>query len=67
MAKDIQKLHGLSVEELKNKIQTLQEELFRMRCNLTTGQLADNSQIKKHRRQIAVVKTVAKQFHSINL
>lgn len=67
MAKNTQSLREMTAEELKSKIQSWQEELFRLRCSLTTGQLTDNSQIKKHKRQIALAKTLAKQLHSIKL
>ena len=52
----------LSGEELKAKIASLEENLFRLRCNKTIGQLDDTSVIKKTRGDIARAKTVLNEL-----
>ncbi|MBU2512438.1 50S ribosomal protein L29 [bacterium] len=48
----------LSEEDLKSKIRNLEENLFRLRCNKTIGQLEDTSALKQARRDIARAKTI---------
>ncbi len=54
----INELRQLSEGDLKAKISTLEENLFRLRCNKTIGQLEDTSVIKTARKDIARAKTV---------
>lgn len=54
----INEFRQLSEEDLKGKILTLEENLFRLRCNKTIGQLEDTSVIKNARKDIARAKTV---------
>ena len=51
-------LRQLSSEELHLKVSSLQENLFRLRCNKTIGQLEDTSTIIKTRKSIARAKTI---------
>ena len=53
----IGELRRLSESELKAKVASLEENLFRLRCNKTIGQLQDTSTIRKARRDIARAKT----------
>lgn len=48
----------LSKEDLKAKIVSLEENLFRLRCNKSIGQLEDTSAITAARKDIARAKTV---------
>lgn len=48
----------LSKEDLKAKIVSLEENLFRLRCNKSIGQLEDTSAIAVARKDIARAKTV---------
>ncbi|MBU3915044.1 50S ribosomal protein L29 [bacterium] len=48
----------LSKDDLKNKIKSLEENLFRLRCNKTIGQLEDTSVLVLARKDIARAKTV---------
>lgn len=48
----------LSKEDLKAKIVSLEENLFRLRCNKSIGQLEDTSAINAARKDIARAKTV---------
>lgn len=54
----INEFRQLSKEDLIAKISSLEENLFRLRCNKTIGQLEDTSVIKTARKDIARAKTV---------
>lgn len=58
----ISEFRQLSDEDLKAKVVSLEENLFRLRCNKTIGQLEDTSVIKKARKDIARVKTVINEL-----
>lgn len=51
-------LRQLSKEDLKAKIVSLEENLFRLRCNKSIGQLEDTSALKIASKDIARAKTV---------
>ena len=44
--------------DLEVKINSLEENLFRLRCNKTIGQLEDTSALKLARRDLARAKTI---------
>jgi len=48
----------LSKEDLKARIVSLEENLFRLRCNKSIGQLEDTAAINAARKDIARAKTV---------
>ena len=48
----------LSKDDLVAKISSLEENLFRLRCNKTIGQLEDTSVLKLARKDIARARTV---------
>ncbi len=54
-------LRDLSSEELRGKLQELQEELFNLRFQLATGQIENVGRIRTVRRDIARVKTIQHQ------
>ena len=54
-------LRAKSGEELQKELSELLKAQFGLRMQLATQQLANNSQIKKVRRDIARVRTVLKQ------
>ncbi len=54
-------LRQLSEEDLKSKIKSMEENLFRLQCNKTIGQLEDTSALKFARRDIARAKTILKE------
>ncbi|MBQ1893282.1 MAG: 50S ribosomal protein L29 [Clostridia bacterium] len=56
--KEFQKLRELSVEELQAREKELKEELFNLRFQQATGQLANPMRLKECKRDIARVKTV---------
>ena len=51
-------LRQLSSEELQLKVKSLEENLFRLRCNKTIGQLEDTSTITKSKKDVARAKTI---------
>ncbi|HDS09485.1 MAG TPA: 50S ribosomal protein L29 [Firmicutes bacterium] len=57
----IEEIRNLSRDELLNKVESLKEELMRLRFNKKSGQLTDTSKIKKTRREISRILTVLKQ------
>jgi large subunit ribosomal protein L29 len=54
-------LRQLSEEDLKSKIKSLEENLFRLKCNKTIGQLEDTSALKVAKKDIARAKTVLRE------
>ncbi len=50
-------LKQLGIPELKERLETLQRELFSLRLNSSTSHVKDNSQFKKLRKDIARVMT----------
>jgi large subunit ribosomal protein L29 len=54
-------LRELSDDELRGKLQELQEELFNLRFQLATGQIENVGRIRTVRRDIARLKTVQQQ------
>ncbi len=57
-------LRQMGKAELAAQVATLEEELFRLGCNKTLGQLEDTSVIKKTRRDIARAKTISAEKRS---
>lgn len=55
-------LRQLSQDDLKAKIQSLEENLFRLKCNKTIGQLEDTSALKNAKKDIARAKTIMKEM-----
>ena len=54
-------LHGLTVEELNNRLKELSEELFNLRFRHATGQLENPASLKNCKRDIAKVKTILRE------
>lgn len=53
-----EEMRKLTTEELAGKEKELKEELFNLRFQLATGQLANPQQIKETKKDIARVKTL---------
>jgi large subunit ribosomal protein L29 len=51
-------LRDQSADELKNTLGTLEEQLFKLRFQKSTGQIEDPTKIRQVRRDIARVQTV---------
>lgn len=58
MAKNLAKLRGMSVEELRKEEQGLREEVWKLRLQMTTGQLQDPHKVRDARRSLARVLTL---------
>jgi len=54
-------LRGKSADELQKELESLLRAQFGLRMQLATQQLANTSQLKKVRRDIARVRTVIKE------
>ncbi len=55
-------LHGLSQEELSQRLDELYQEMFNLRFQMATRQLADTSRVRQVRRDIARVKTALREL-----
>ena len=53
--------HAMSADQLTDKLAELKKEQFNLRFQKATGQLEKMSRIKEVRRDIARVKTIARQ------
>ena len=54
--------HGLSWEELSQRVDELYQEMFNLRFQMATRQLADTSRVRQVRRDIARVKTALREL-----
>lgn len=54
-------LKDLSIEELENKSQELNKELFNLKFQLATGQLENSARLPQTRKEIARVLTVIRE------
>jgi large subunit ribosomal protein L29 len=61
---DVRELREKSDDALKQELEETHESLFRLRFQSATRQLADNSQIKKSRRRVALLKTLLHERRS---
>ena len=55
---EVRDLREQSAEALEKELEQAHESLFKLRFQAATRQLADNSQIKKTRRRVALIKTL---------
>ena len=55
------KLHEMTTEELRIKLQDLKEELFNLRFRHATGQLTNPMSLATCKKDIARVKTILRQ------
>ena len=55
-------LYGLSREELLQRLDELYQEMFNLRFQMATRQLADTSRVRQVRRDIARVKTALREL-----
>jgi large subunit ribosomal protein L29 len=54
-------IRELSVNELQQKVQELDDQLFRLRIQKSMGQLESASKLRPMRRDLARIKTVLRQ------
>jgi large subunit ribosomal protein L29 len=56
-----EEVRGLTADQLKDKLADLKKEQFNLRFQKATGQLEKSSRISEVRKDIARVKTIARQ------
>ncbi len=61
MPLDPVKLRGMTSEELIKEEQELREEIWKLRLQLTTGQLQDPQKVRRARQDLARVLTVERE------
>ncbi|MEW6683434.1 MAG: 50S ribosomal protein L29 [Nitrospirota bacterium] len=62
MATDVKDLRGLTSEELAQKVRDLKKELFHLRVQNATGRVESPARFKAVRREVARVKTIAREL-----
>ena len=62
MAKDTSKLRNMSPEALQKEEHGLREEIWKLRIQLTTGQLQDPQKVRRTRQDLARVLTVKREL-----
>ncbi len=62
MAKDTAKLRNMSPEALQKKEHGLREEIWKLRIQLTTGQLKDPQKVRRTLKDLARVLTVKREL-----
>jgi len=55
-------IRALSVEEIQTRLDEARENYFRLRFQVSTGQLTDHSQLKLARQEIARLATILHEF-----
>ncbi|KAA0689582.1 50S ribosomal protein L29 [Neorhizobium sp. P12A] len=56
-----EEVRGLTADQLKDKLADLKKEQFNLRFQKATGQLEKSSRINEVRKDIARIKTIARQ------
>jgi len=56
-----EELRALAVEDLRDKIRELDDQLFRLRMQAATGQSESGNKLRPLRRQLARVKTMLRE------
>jgi large subunit ribosomal protein L29 len=55
-------IRALSIEEIQTRLDEARENYFRLRFQVSTGQLTDHSQLKIARQEIARFATILHEF-----
>ena len=61
MATDTAKLRGMTDDELAKEELELREEIWKLRLQLTTGQLQDPQKVRRARKDLARLHTVRRE------
>ena len=61
MAVNLAKMRNLGVEELRKEEAGLREEIWRLRLQMTTGQLQDPHRVLSTRRDLARILTIIRE------
>ena len=67
MAKIVNGIKQLDINEIRKKINVLEKELYNLRYQMKISQVEKPHRIKKVRREIAVCKTIIKEKESTNV
>jgi large subunit ribosomal protein L29 len=59
-----QEIRGLTVEDLKNRLISTEEELFNLRVQLNSKQLENPMKIREARRSVARLRTILREKES---
>lgn len=59
--KQIEKLHSLDAQKLRENLQKAEHQLFSARLDLRVGKMTDFSSIEKARKNVARIKTIINQ------
>lgn len=66
MSTKTDELRALETDALVVELESAHRELFNLRFQASTNQLADMSEVKKARRQIARIKTLIREYEIKN-
>ncbi len=58
---EMERLRGMSTEELNDEVIRLKESLFRSRFKLSLGEMDAVKRVRSERRQVARIQTMVKQ------
>ena len=61
MAQKIEKLRNMSPDDIDKEERELREEIWKLRLQMTTGQLQDPHKVRRARRDLARLMTVRRQ------
>ncbi len=61
MAQKIEKLRNMSPDDMDKEERELREEIWKLRLQMTTGQLQDPHKVRRARRDLARLMTVRRQ------
>ncbi|MCP3982608.1 MAG: 50S ribosomal protein L29 [bacterium] len=61
MAVELKKLREMDVSQLAKEEMDLREEVWKLRLQITTGQLQDPSKVRRKRRDLARVMTIKRE------
>jgi len=64
MAADMDKLRGMSAQELRKEEQDLRDQIWKLRMQLASGQLDNPQQVRRSRRDLARVLTIIREQQS---
>ncbi|MCX8082566.1 MAG: 50S ribosomal protein L29 [bacterium] len=60
---ELKKWREATTEEINSRILELQGQLYKIKHQLRIGQIKDFSVIKKHKKEIAILKTIIGEKH----
>ena len=61
MAVNLAKLRGLSIEELRKAESSKREEIWKLRLQITTGQLQDPQKVRAAKKDLARLMTIIRE------